>query len=190
MTGKIIGYVRTSTVEQKEQRQLNGLKLDKVFLDKCSGKDKNRPQLQLMLEFVREDDIVVIHSMDRLARNLADLRQLVDTLTSKGVKVQFLKENLTFTGNGDNSISHLMLGIMGAIAEFERNLINERIREGIAIAKLSGKYKGRKHSLNLEQITELKRLVAERYSKTNIAKHFGISRDTLYRYLKSPIDSN
>lgn len=183
MSGKKIGYIRTSTVDQKTLRQLDGIQLDKVFTDQCSGKDTNRPQLQLMLEFVREDDIVLIHSMDRLARNLEDLTKLVNKLTAKKVKIQFIKENLTFTGE-DSSISKLMLSIMGAVSEFERSLINERIREGVAIAKKSGKYKGRKKSLNESQIAELQQMVANRYKKNEIAKKFAISRNTIYRYIK------
>ena len=183
MSGKKIGYIRTSTADQKTLRQLDGVILDKVFMDQCSGKDTNRPQLQLMLEFAREDDVIIVHSMDRLARNLDDLTKLVNRLTAKKVKIQFIKENLIFTGE-DSSIAKLMLSIMGAVSEFERNLINERIREGVAIAKKLGKYKGRKKSLNDEQVAELRQLVADRYKKTEIAKKFGIGRNTLYRYIE------
>lgn len=182
MSGKKVGYIRISTFDQKTLRQLDGINVDKTFIDQCSGKDTNRPQLKEMLNYVREDDTVIVHSMDRLARNLDDLRKLVNQLTSHKVKIMFIKENLTFSGE-DNSISHLMLSIIGAVGEFERSLINERIREGVAIAKRSGKYKGRKKLLNEQQVAEIKQMVADRYKKVDIAKKYGVSRDTLHRYL-------
>ncbi len=132
--GLQVGYLRVSALDQKEVRQLDGLELDKRFTDKVSGKDRNRPHLEQMIEFVREGDTVFCHSMDRLARNLDDLRLLVKKLTGKGVKVCFVKESLTFTGE-DSPMANLLLSVMGAIAEFERELIKERQREGIAIAK-------------------------------------------------------
>ncbi len=178
-----IGYIRVSTVEQNVDRQLEGVRLDKVFTDKCSGKDTNRPQLAIMLDFVREGDTVFIHSMDRLARNLDDLRKLVSCLTSKKVKVSFIKENLIFTGE-DSPMSSLLLSVMGAFAEFERSLIKERQKEGIVLAKKAGKYKGRNKCLTEEQTAQMYQMVADRYKKTEIAKKFGISRDTLYRYIK------
>lgn len=134
MSGQNIGYIRVSTVEQNTIRQLEGLQLKKIFTDKCSGKDTNRPQLDLMLDFIREGDTVYIHSMDRLARNLEDLRKLVNLINGKQAKVSFIKENLTFTGE-DSPMSNLLLNVMGAFAEFERSLIKERQKEGIAIAK-------------------------------------------------------
>lgn len=159
------------------------LTLDKVFEDKVSGKSVERPQLKAMLEFVREGDTVVIHSLDRLARNLDDLRRLVNDLTGRGVRVQFIKENLMFSGD-DSSMSKLLLSIMGAFAEFERALIKERQMEGIKIAKAEGAYKGRKLALNNEQAAELKNR-AERGEKiTKIAKDYRISRYTVYKYLE------
>lgn len=184
MTGHKIGYIRVSSEEQNTIRQLDDLTLDKVFTDKCTGHSTNRPQLTLMLDFVREGDTIIVHSLDRLARNLDDLRKLVNQLTTRKVKVSFIKENLTFTGE-DSSMSKLLLSIMGAFAEFERALIKERQAEGIAIAKKAGKYRGRSKCLTEEQVAEMKRLVADRYKKTDIAKQFDISRDTLYRYLKT-----
>ena len=132
--GQTVGYVRVSSIDQKEARQLEGLTVDKVFTDKASGEDTNRPQLERALEFLREGDTLVVHSMDRLARNLDDLRRIVLTLTAKAVRVQFLKKSLTFIGE-DSPMSNLMLSIMGAFAQFQRELIKERQREGIAIAK-------------------------------------------------------
>jgi DNA invertase Pin-like site-specific DNA recombinase len=184
MTGQKIGYIRVSSGEQNTARQLDGVVLDKVFTDTCSGHSTNRPQLAIMLDFIREGDTVIVHSMDRLARNLDDLRRMVKQLTNKKVKISFIKENLTFTGE-DSSMAQLLLSIMGAFAEFERALIKERQAEGIAIAKKAGKYRGRSKCLTEEQVNEMKRLVADRYKKTDIAKQFGISRDTLYRYIKT-----
>ena len=146
-----VGYVRVSSVDQNTVRQLDGLTLDKTFTDKASGKDTKRPQLERALEFLREGDTLVIHSMDRLARNLDDLRRVVLGLTKKGVKVRFEKEDLTFTGE-DSPMANLLLSVMGAFAQFERELIKERQREGIAIAKKKGGvYKGRVPSLTAER---------------------------------------
>src|ERR1039458_9145226 len=123
--GKRIGYVRVSSVDQNELRQLDGVELDKKFIDKASGKDTNRPHLQAALEYLRDGDVLVIHSMDRLARNLDDLRRIVTELTGRGVVVEFVKEQMTFTSE-DNAMSKLLLSLMGAFAEFERALIKER----------------------------------------------------------------
>lgn len=183
MNGKIIGYIRVSSFGQNIDRQLEGIHLDKVFIDKLSGKSIDRPQLESLLSFVREGDRVVVHSMDRLARNLDDLRKLVQKLTKEGIEVQFIKENLLFSGE-DSPMANLMLSIMGAFAEFERALIKERQREGIELAKKRGAYKGRKKALNKTQVLELKEKVASGESKASVAKFFGISRETVYKYLK------
>ena len=180
--GQLVGYLRVSTLDQNEVRQLEGLDLDKTFTDKASGKDAKRPQLEHLLSFVREGDTVFCHSMDRLARNLDDLRRIVLGLTERGVHVVFVKENLTFTGE-DSPMSNLLLSVMGAFAQFERELIRERQREGIAIARREGKYAGRKPSLTAEGAAELRRRVTEGGSKAALAREFGISRDTLYRYV-------
>jgi DNA invertase Pin-like site-specific DNA recombinase len=180
--GQHVGYLRVSSVDQNEVRQLEGLELDKTFTDKASGKDTKRPQLEHLLSFVREGDTVFCHSMDRLARNLDDLRRIVLGLTERSVHVVFVKENLTFTGE-DSPMSNLLLSVMGAFAQFERELIRERQREGIAIAKREGKYGGRKPSLTSERAAELHRRVAAGDSKAALAREFGISRDTLYRYV-------
>lgn len=182
--GQKIGYIRVSTEEQNTNRQLDGIELHRIFMDKCSGKDTKRPQLEQLINFVRTGDQIYVHSMDRLARNLDDLRALVNKFTSQGVKIIFVKENLTFSGE-DNSLSKLLLSIMGAFAEFERELIKERQREGINIAKKNGKYKGRKKVLTDEQVAELKSMAANRYKKTEIAEKFGISRYCVYSYLAS-----
>jgi DNA invertase Pin-like site-specific DNA recombinase len=140
MEGKRIGYIRVSTVDQNPDRQLEGIKLNKRFIDQCSGKSTDRPQLQLMLDYVREGDTVIVHSMDRLSRNLDNLHQIVNTLTEQKIKIQFIKESLTFTGE-DSPMSKLLLSVMGAVSEFERSLIKERQKEGIALAKKRGVYK-------------------------------------------------
>ena len=184
MKGKRVGYVRVSSVDQNTVRQLEGIRLDRVFTDKASGKDTKRPQLEAMLEFVREGDLVVCHSMDRLARNLDDLRKLVVGLTKRNIRVEFVKESLTFTGE-DSPMATLLLNVMGSFAQFERELIKERQREGIAIAKKKGVYKGRKPSLAPEQAAELRKRVATGEKKAGIARDFNISRETLYQYLRA-----
>jgi len=185
---KRIAYVRVSSVDQNPERQLESIKgesPDKTFTDKCSGKDTKRPQLETMLSFVREGDTVIVHSLDRLGRNLDDLRKLVTDLNSRGVAVQFLKENLTFNGDdSDTSLSKLMFNMLGAFADFERSLIRERQREGIALAKKKGVYRGRKPSLTAEQAEALRKRVAAGERKAGLAREFGISRETLYTYLQ------
>jgi DNA invertase Pin-like site-specific DNA recombinase len=143
VAGQRIGYVRVSTLDQNEKRQLDGVVLDRVFTDKASGRDTARPQLAELLGFARDGDTVVVHGMDRLARNLDDLRSLVQTLTRKGVGVEFINEQLVFTGE-DSPMANVMLSVMDTFAEFERSLIRERQREGIALAKQRGAYRGRK----------------------------------------------
>jgi DNA invertase Pin-like site-specific DNA recombinase len=182
MTGQRIGYIRVSSVGQNTERQLDGISVDKKFEDKVSGKSTDRPKLQEMLEFVRDGDTVVVHSMDRLARNLDDLRRLVKTLTSKGVSVEFVKEGLTFTGE-DKPLSKLLLSVMGAFAEFERSIIRERQLEGIALAKQKGVYKGRKKSLTNEDMATIHQRISAGDKKAQIARDLGISRETLYKYL-------
>jgi len=182
VSGQIIGYRRVSSVDQNTERQLDGITLDEVFEDKVSGKDTNRPALQAMMKHARKGDSVLIHSMDRLARNIDDLRKLVKELTDKGVKVQFIKENLVFTG-GDSPMANLLLSLLGAVAEFERAIIKERQREGIQLAKARGAYKGRKQEMTDEQIAIIRQRIAHGEPKSRIARAMGISRDTLYKYV-------
>lgn len=179
MTGQRVGYVRVSTVDQNTERQLDGIEVDKRFEDKASGKDTARPALTEALGYVREGDTLVVHSMDRLARSLEDLRRTVRELTARGVRVEFVKENLTFTGE-DSPMSTLLLSMLGAVAEFERSMIRERQREGIAIAKGKGVYKGRKPALTDDQIGEVVERLAAGESATDLAKEFGVARATVY----------
>ena len=181
--GRRVGYVRVSAFDQNAERQLDGVAVDRTFLDKKSGKDVDREQLDALMAFVRQGDTVVVHSMDRLARNLDDLRRIVQTLTDKGVCIEFVKESLSFTDE-DSSMANLMLSVMGAFAEFERALIRERQREGIALAKQRGAYRGRKRALSETDIAEVKSRVAAGEQKAQIARDFGISRETLYQYLR------
>jgi DNA invertase Pin-like site-specific DNA recombinase len=185
MKGQRVGYVRVSTHEQHTDRQLDGIELDRCFTDRASGKDVARPELAALKRFVREGDVVVVHSMDRLARNLDDLRQIVKELTARGVYIEFVKEGLKFTGE-DSPMAHLMLSVMGAFAEFERALLRERQREGIILAKQRGAYRGRKPALDAEGIVELKRRIALGQCKSEIARDMGICRETLYAYLRPP----
>jgi DNA invertase Pin-like site-specific DNA recombinase len=183
-TGQTVGYVRVSSVDQNLARQLDGIKLDRLFEDKASGKDTKRPALTALQGFVREGDIVMVHSIDRLARNLVDLRAIVSGLNAKGVTVTFVKENLTFSTDTSSPMSTLMLSMMGAFAEFERSMILERQREGIAAAKAAGKPTGRPERLKPEDVQKIKDQIAEGKSKAELAKEFKVSRGTLYAALK------
>lgn len=181
--GKAIAYKRVSTPEQNPARQLEGIEFDKEFVEYASGRSVHRPVLNQLIEYVREDDMVYVHSMDRLARNSKDLRDVIDKLISKGASVHFRKESLTFK-NDNSSISMLMLGIMGAIAEFEGAMIHERLMEGISAAKKRGVYKKRKRKMNDEKIEQMKKLLQTRKPKTKIALELGITTMTLYKYIK------
>lgn len=180
--GKTVGYVRVSSVDQNDARQLDGITLDKTFTDKASGKDTQRPQLKALLEYVREGDHVYVHSMDRLARSLSDLEGLVKGLTERGIAVTFTTQAMTFTGE-DSPMNTLMLQLLGAVGQFERGLILERQREGIAIAKAKGVYKGRKPSLDADGKEKLRAMVAQGIPKAKVAEKLGISRTTLYANL-------
>lgn len=183
MSGQNIAYVRVSTVDQNTSRQLDGMSFDEKFVDKASAKDTKRPALQECLTYVRKGDTLHIHSIDRLCRNLRDCQELLDSLVGKGVTVRFHREGLTFNGN-DDSMSKLMLQMMGAFAEFERNLLRERQAEGIAKAKAAGKYKGRKRALSAEQVKDIQERLGQGEKKAVLADEYGVSRQTLYTALK------
>ena len=174
-----VAYRRVSTADQNTDRQLAGEKFDKVFEDKASAKDADRPELQAMLEFVREGDTVVVHSIDRLARNLADLESLIEQINGKGCAVVFRKESLTFAG-GEDAMQTLMLQMMGAFAQFERAMIRERQREGIAAAKAAGKKLGRP-GLDAAQIKSLKAKRKAGLSIRQLQDEFNLSRASVYR---------
>jgi DNA invertase Pin-like site-specific DNA recombinase len=178
-----VGYIRVSSLDQNTDRQLDGVELQKTFTDKCSGKDDKRPQFQAMIDYVREGDTILVHSLDRFARNLDDLRLYVQMLIKKGVKVHFVKENLSFSGEA-SPMSMLLLSVMGSFAEFERAIIRERQREGIEIfLKKGGKFKGRQETLTPSQVIDLRQRAVAGESKTSIAKSFKISRNAVYEYL-------
>lgn len=179
-------YVRVSTAEQNEARQVEAIKnrttIDKWYTEKVSAKDTNRPKLKEMLEYIREGDTVYIHDFSRLARNTKDLLSLVELLNKKGVTLISNKENIdTSTATGK-----LMLTMIGAIAEFERANLLERQREGISIAKKEGKFKGGqvKKIDNSVWEKQYSRYKSREINKTQLAKELGISRPTLDKLIK------
>lgn len=181
--GKNIAYVRVSTLEQNEARQREALKdynIDKWFIEKASGKDTNRPKLKEMLEYVREDDTVYVEEFSRLGRSTADLLATVKAIEDAGAKFKSLKENF----DTSKPVGRLQMTMMAAIAEFEREMILERQREGIAIAKREGKYKGRK-AVSVPDIGKYyDKYMSRRGTKTSIAQELGISRTTLDKLFK------
>lgn len=183
MSGQVVGYVRVSSVGQNPDRQIEALDgCERLFTDRLSGKNADRPALTELLGYVREGDTVRVTSLDRLARNLDDLRRLVTDLTAKGVRVEFIKEALTFTGEA-NPMNRLLLSMLGAVAEFERELIRERQAEGIALAKERGVYKGRAKALSTQQVAQARESVAAGVPKAKVARDLGVSRQTLYNAL-------
>jgi DNA invertase Pin-like site-specific DNA recombinase len=184
----IVGYTRVSTIEQNTERQLEGIEVAKLFTDKASGKDTNRPQLQAAMLYLREGDTLVVHSMDRLARNVEDMLRIVRELTAKGVVIRFIKENMTFSGDNTDPRNTLMFTMLSAFSQFERSLIRERQREGIEIARAKGVYKGRSPKLKEEQVAQVLELVAAGVPKAKIARKFKISRQTLYKQIDQPTD--
>jgi len=175
-----VGYRRVSTVEQKFDRQELG-ELDKLFEEKVTGSNAEREALNEMIDFVRQDDEVVVYSIDRLARNLRDLQSIIQKLNDKGATIRFLSERLTFSASSDDAFAKLQLQMMGAFAEFERNIIRKRQAEGIAKAKARGVYAKRVTNINRERVKELQE---EGLTITAIAKALDISRMTVYRINK------
>lgn len=178
-----VGYKRVSTVDQKTDRQLDGMNFDKMFEDKVSGKDTNRPALQTMLEYLREGDELYVHSLDRLGRNTADLIELMNRLKEMGVTVHFHKQGLTFKPDTSNPMNELMFTMLAAFSQFERELMLERQREGIAKAKEEGKYKGRPLSdgIDREGIYNARK---QGMSYRKIAEQFGVALSTVQRILR------
>mgnify|MGYP000294564140 CR=1 FL=1 len=173
-----IGYVRVSTLEQNVSRQLDGVALKKVFADRCSGGDTNRPELIALMEFVREGDTVHVHSIDRLARNSQDLLRLVDEFKALGVTLHFHREALTFTTGDSDPIGELMFTMLGAFAQFERSILKERQREGIEKAKQKGVYKGAKRRIDRVRVLAM---LSQGIGPSVIARELSIGRKSVYR---------
>ena len=186
MSGKTVLYARVSSLEQRTDRQVTGISVDKVFEDKCSGKDTNRPQLQACLEYLRDGDTLVVHSIDRLARSLRDLLNIVQGLLARKVSIKFIKEGMEFNGDKPNPTQDLYLNILGSVAEFERALIRERQATGIALARQRNAYDkcGRKPSLTPKQIDEIKLRLANGEPLAPIAREYKVSRQTIYLHCK------
>ena len=185
----VVGYVRVSTVEQNEGRQLvtmNKYNVEKVFLEKVSAKDTKRAQLQAMIDFVREGDTVVIHDFSRLARSTKDLLELVELFNSKGVKLISNKESI----DSSTPTGKLMLTMIGAINEFERENLLERQREGIALAKQQGKYKGRKEIKVDNFGYHYNRYMRREVNKSQLAKELSVSRPTLDKLIQNFTGAN
>ncbi len=179
-----IGYRRVSSIIQSTERQLDGVQVDRVYEDKLSGKDTNRPQLKAAMDYCRDGDTLVVHSLDRLGRNTEDLLRIVRELTAKGVTVEFVKSAMTFKPDQKKDpMQTLMLTMLAGFATFERDLIRERQAEGIALAKARGVYKGGQPKLTPMQATELRQLAAEGTAKAELARQFKVSRETVYEYL-------
>ncbi|NQZ90376.1 MAG: recombinase family protein [Colwellia sp.] len=167
-----LGYIRVSTIDQNTARQLDGLELDKVFEDKCSGSNSDRPALNLLKDYAREGDTILVHDISRLARNISDLIELIKFFNNKLVSIQFVKENLIFSHDSSNPINNLMLALLGAVYQFEREMILERQKEGIAKAKLEGKYKGKPNTIDRQSVWDL---LDQGLSIRKVAKNLGIS---------------
>jgi DNA invertase Pin-like site-specific DNA recombinase len=190
MSNQLIGYVRVSTREQSTGRQtdyMEPMKLNKIFIDKLSGKSKERPELRNCIDYARNGDVLYIYSIDRLARNLSDLQELIKELTEKGVTVQFIKENQTYSKDTSNPLNTVMLHLLGAFAEFERNIMLERQAEGIAHAKANGTKSGKpfgKQPLDQSLKPKAIELFTSGENITQIAKELKISRASVYKLLE------
>lgn len=181
MTGQQIGYIRVSSDGQNTARQLEGIKLDKEFIDTMTGSTKNRPQLEECLNYLRKGDTLHVHSIDRLARNLRDLQEIIEGLVVKNVSVKFHSENLTFTGD-DNPMATLTLQMMGAFAEFERTITRTRQFEGIEAAKKQGKHLGRP-KLEKSLVGIAMGFKTEGLSVVEISKRMNLSRPSVYKLI-------
>jgi DNA invertase Pin-like site-specific DNA recombinase len=181
----IFNYIRVSTAVQNTDRQLRDVSCDREYLEKVSAKDTNRPELQNMLNNLREDDVVNVHELSRLARNTLDLLDIVDQIIDKGASIHFHKENLRFDASKkDDAFQKLMLTMLGAISSFERDLMLERQREGIAIAKSKNVYQGRKSVFSDEDILAIKKEFDETTNKAELARKHNITRSYLYKLVK------
>ena len=183
MSDQVIGYKRISSPDQNPDRQLLNINLHKEFLDASSGCNKDRPGLKLCLDYVRDGDTLVIDSIDRLARNLRDLQEIVNLLVNKGVFVKFIRENLSFSANND-PMATFTLHLMGAFAQFEHSMIRSRQKEGIAAARKLGKQVGRPFKVNDKMLEKAKTMHAEGQSIRKIAKDLDVARATIYKVLQ------
>lgn len=185
MHGQVVGYVRVSSTSQHTDRQVEAIgPVDEMFTDRVSGGSReDRTDLARMLRHVRKHDTLRVSSMDRLARSLVDLEQLVDELTGRGVTIEFVKERLTFAPGDDDGFAIFQRQLIGAVAQLERNLIRERQREGIDLARARGVYKGRARKLTDEQVRHVKHAVTAGESKAKLARDLGCSRRVLYEAL-------
>lgn len=182
--GQRVGYARVSTADQRLDRQVEVLgEVDRLFTDEASGSTRYRPGLEAALGYVREGDELVVASMDRLARSVRDLHALVDELTGRGVGVSFVREGQAYRAGGGDPMSRLLLGVLGAVAEFERAIIHERQAEGIAAAKARGVYRGRAPALSAEQVEAARGRIAQGVPKARVARELGVHRSTLHRAL-------
>lgn len=178
---KQLGYKRVSSTDQNEDRQLDGITLDKIYTDKMTGSIRERPQLDALIDYARDGDVIHVHSIDRLARDLRHLQEIVQALVSNGVTVKFHSECLTFNGE-DNAMNTLLLHVMGAFAQFERTLIRSRQREGQALAKAKGKHIGRP-KLDYTKKDKAIDLLDQGHTITHIAKAIGLSRPSIRKLL-------
>lgn len=190
MSNQLIGYIRVSTREQSTGRQSTGmehLQLDKVFTEKLSGKNKERPELLNCMAYARDGDTLYIYSIDRLARSLGDLESIIKELVDKGVTVHFIKESQVYSRDNSNPFNKVLLQVLGAFAEFERNIMLERQAEGIAHAKANGTKSGKpfgKQPLDMTRRTEAIELSKQGNNISQIAKAMGLSRASIYKLLQ------
>ena len=183
MSGKKIAYIRVSSKDQNPVSQLPDIQVDKRFVEYASAKDTNRPVLKEMLNYIRDDDEIFVHRIDRLARNVKELLELVNFIRKKSVTLNFVKEGLTFNGN-NSAMDDVILTMLATFAEFERRISRERQQEGIEAAKARGAYKGRKPALNQQDIELMKNMLSMGYSKQRTARELGVTPPTIYKYLK------
>jgi DNA invertase Pin-like site-specific DNA recombinase len=179
--GQRIGYRRVSTADQHTDRQLEGVALDRCFEDHATGKNTDRPGLQSAMDWARAGDTLVVWSMDRLGRSTRDMLRIIDDLTAKGVSIEFVKEHLTFRGD-DSPMNRLILTVLSAVYECELGHIRERQREGVALAKKAGRYRGRLPAIRTGngKAAELAKLIEEKVPVAEIARRLNVSRQTVY----------
>ncbi|MGN6253362.1 MAG: recombinase family protein [Marmoricola sp.] len=173
-----VGYRRVSTTDQRLDRQDLGA-CDKVFEDQASGKDRDRPGLAACLAYVREGDTLRCYSADRLARSLGDLIALVEDLTGRGVRVEFVKEGMAFDRDTADPYAVCLMQVMGAFAQLERSLIRSRQAEGIALAKQRGAYRGRQPALAPEEVAAARRRHADGVTLARLVKDYGVAKSTM-----------